>query len=188
MKTIVQFDKWLFNQINQRWTFHVFDGIMPFVRDPLFWVPFYLFMLVLVIMNFPRKAFYWILSAAITVTLTDSISSRIFKPLIGRLRPCNDPELMNRIRLLADHCGQNGSFTSSHAANHFGMAMFFSLTLKPWIGNKAGLFFGWAALVSYAQVYVGVHFPFDVLGGALLGMSIGWMTSKLFHQKTGGLS
>lgn len=188
LRTLVQTDKWLFNKINQSLVNPLLDIMMPFFRQPEFWVPFYLFLILFSILNFPKKALYWMLSAGLTVTITDLISSRLFKPLVGRLRPCNDPELTQSIRMLADHCGQNGSFTSSHAANHFGMAMFFFLTLHSIMGNYSRLFFVWAALVAYAQVYVGVHFPLDVIGGALLGLFAGWLTAKIFHHYFGSIS
>jgi undecaprenyl-diphosphatase len=187
IKSIIHFDKWLFSQINQSWVNPVFDRVMPFLRQPEFWAPFYLFMIFFSILNFPKKAFFWILSAGLTVTLTDLVSSRVIKPLVGRLRPCNDPSLANSVRLLTDHCGQNGSFTSSHAANHFGMAVFFFLTLQPIMGKYSWLFFLWAALVSYAQVYVGVHFPVDVIGGALLGIFTGSIIAKLYHHYFGAI-
>jgi len=87
--------------------------------------------------------------------------------------------------MLAEYCGQNGSFTSSHAANHFGMAVFLFLTLRSIIGKWSGLIFIWAAMICYAQVYIGVHFPFDVAGGALLGFIIGSLTASVFNKRFG---
>jgi len=86
---------------------------------------------------------------------------------------------------LVDHCGQNGSFTSSHATNHFGIAVFIFITLEKVWGKFNYLFLLWAAAICYAQVYVGVHFPFDVLGGAILGSCIGFAMGKYFNDKMG---
>lgn len=184
-KKLIEFDKYLFGIVNQKASNPFFDLIMPFIRQPLFWLPLYFFIVLFAIYNFPKKAGIWIGTMLITVGITDSISSRILKPLFGRLRPCNNPELADSIRLLVDHCGQNGSFTSSHATNHFGIAVFIFITLEKVWGKFNYLFLLWAAAICYAQVYVGVHFPFDVLGGAILGSSIGFAMGKYFNNKMG---
>ena len=185
LRTLVDFDKYLFGIVNQKASNSFFDSIMPFVRQPLFWLPLYLFIILFAIYNFPKKAATWIGSLLLTVSITDSVSSHIFKPFFGRLRPCNNPELADSIRLLVDHCGQNGSFTSSHATNHFGIAVFIFITLEKVWGKFNYLFILWAAVISFAQVYVGVHFPFDVIGGALLGSGIGYLTASAFKTKVG---
>jgi len=90
------------------------------------------------------------------------------------------------MRFLANYCPTNSSFTSSHACNHFAMAFFIYRTLKhtsPWWR----LVFIWAFLISYAQVYVGVHYPLDVTAGAIVGSCIGWLTSPLFRFQAGTL-
>lgn len=184
-KAVVDFDKFLFGIVNQKASNPFFDSIMPFIRQPLFWLPLYLFIILFAIYNFPKKAAIWIGSLLLTITITDSFSSHIFKPLFGRLRPCNNPELADSIRLLVDHCGQNGSFTSSHATNHFGIAVFIFITLNKVWGKFNYLFVLWASVISFAQVYVGVHFPFDVVGGAILGSSIGYLTASAFKTKVG---
>ena len=184
-RSLVDFDKYLFGIVNQKASNPFFDSIMPFIRQPLFWLPLYLFIILFAIYNFPKKAAIWIGSLLLTVAITDSISSHVFKPLFGRLRPCNNPELADSIRLLVDHCGQNGSFTSSHATNHFGIAVFILITLDKIWGKFNYLFILWAAVISFAQVYVGVHFPFDVIGGALLGSGIGYLTATFFKRRSG---
>ena len=184
-RSLVDFDKYLFGIVNQKASNPFFDSIMPFIRQPLFWLPLYLFIILFAIYNFPKKAAMWIGSLLLTITITDSVSSHIFKPLFGRLRPCNNPELADSIRLLVDHCGQNGSFTSSHATNHFGIAVFILITLDKIWGKFNYLFILWAAVISFAQVYVGVHFPFDVIGGALLGSGMGYLTATFFKRRSG---
>lgn len=187
MHKIIALDKALFTRINGHWTNHFFDQVMPFVRVPAFWVPLYLFLFLFAVINFKKHAIPWILLVSATAAATDLISSRIIKPGFGRIRPCNDLELSSSIRMLADYCGQNGSFTSSHASNHFGMAMFLFITLKPIWGNWCWLFFFWAAFISYAQVYIGVHFPLDVIGGALFGCGVGYLSARLFVHQYGHL-
>ncbi len=187
-KKFISLDKDLFSIVNQKYTNSFFDILMPIVREPMVWIPFYLFLVIWSLLNFGRKGLYWILFLGSTAGVTDLISSKIIKPLIGRIRPCNDIELAETIRILVTHCGQNGSFTSSHAANHFGLAMFLFVTLHKIMGHSAYLFFLWAGLISYAQVYVGVHFPFDIIGGAILGCLIGHASGRFFNNKLGGLN
>ena len=139
-KKLIEFDKYLFGIVNQTVSNPFFDSIMPFIRQPLFWLPLYLFIILFAIYNFQKKAAVWIGWMILTVALTDTISSHLFKPLFGRLRPCNNPELADSIRLLVDHCGQNGSFTSSHATNHFGIAVFIFFTLEKVWGKFNYLF------------------------------------------------
>lgn len=182
MKKIIGVDKWLFGKINQNGANDFFDLVMPFLRVPAFWLPFYLFLFVLLLLNFRKHSWPIMLLLGATASATDLISSRLIKPGFARLRPCNDPELSSSIRVLAEYCGQNGSFTSSHAANHFGIAMFLFIVLKPFWGNWCWMFFAWAFVVCYAQVYIGVHFPFDILGGAILGCVIGWFMAGIYQK------
>jgi membrane-associated phospholipid phosphatase len=185
LKKIIEIDKYLFLKINQGSRNSFFDTVMPFIREPNFWSPLYLFLVVFVFINFGKKAFWWLLGGIITFTYTELISSHILKPLIARPRPCMDSEFSAKVRLLANYCGSNGSFTSSHAANHFGLAMFFFITLKHLAPTYSYLFFVWATLICFAQIYIGVHYPTDVIGGAALGMLIGWLTGNFYNTKKG---
>lgn len=187
IQKLIDLDKWLFVKINRESANHFFDQFILYLRQSSIWIPFYLFMAVLVIINFPKKAFLWLICVTAGVAATDIISSHVLKPLVARLRPCNDLEMASNLRLLAGYCGQNGSFTSSHAANHFCMAIFLFITLRPIWGNWCYLFFLWATVICYAQIYVGVHFPSDVIGGALLGYYTGWLSGNYFRKKAGSL-
>ena len=187
IETLIGIDRFLFLKINRDCQNGFLDTLTIFFREATFWVPLYLFMLVFALLNFGKKAWLWIFYAALTVTASDTISSKIFKPLFARPRPCADDFFSSQVRLLASYCGGNGSFPSSHAANHFAMAMFFFLTLKHVAPKMRWLFFGWAACVCLSQVYVGVHYPSDVLGGAILGILIGWFAGDLYKRKNGEL-
>lgn len=183
LQQITDADQWLFKLINQKATASFFDQVALIIRQPLTWTPLYLFLLIYAVTRFQKKAWLWIFQLAGTLFLSDTISSSILKPFFGRIRPCNNVALANDIRFLAAYCGQNGSFPSSHACNHFVIAMFMFVTMREAWGRYNWLFFAWAALICYAQVYVGVHYPLDVLGGMLLGCSIGWISGKLFTKK-----
>lgn len=120
-----------------------------------------------------------------TVSLCDMTSSNLFKEVFQRLRPCRDPDFLYNVRLVVDRCGGNFSFTSNHAANHFGMATFIMVTLRSYFKRWVWFAYLWAALIGYAQVYVGVHYPLDILGGAVIGVGYGWMLGIFFNKRFG---
>ena len=180
-------DTALFLQINTVFTHPYLDKLLPLIRNANLWVPLYVFLLLFVVLNFKNRSFFWILGAVLTIIITDQVSSSLIKPFFERPRPCNDPILMNHVRLLLGHCSGGYSFTSSHATNHFGFAMYIFLTLRTIFKKWSYLFFFWAALVSYAQVYVGVHYPLDVFFGSIIGSMIGYATSQIILRKIGTL-
>jgi len=175
VSSLLQIDQQIFKTINSKWTNDFFDSVMPVIREKTTWIPLYIILLLLLIWKYKINSMLIILVAVATAVLTDQLSSSLIKPMFERLRPCNDPSFNDQVRLLIN-CGVGFSFTSSHAANHFGLAVFF-IALIPnqakWIA-PIGIF--WAASICYAQVYVGVHYPSDVLGGAVLGSLIGIIT------------
>lgn len=177
-----KWDMALFRKVNIDWTGAFGDFLMPVIRDQSTWYPLYAFLLIYVIWKFKWKAVPFILLAGLTVALTDQVSSNFLKDYFGRVRPCSEPLLAGIMKLRVNRCPTSGSFTSSHAVNHFGLAAFIFFTLKPYLKKWAFLFFVWAALICYAQVYVGVHYPGDVTGGALIGLLLGWITSLLFSR------
>ncbi len=182
MENLLTWDLKLFFYINGRWNNSFLDFLLPWMREPYFWAPLYLYLAVFVIYNFKWRGFFWIAFFIITFALTDQ-ASMFIKDAVGRLRPCRDPLLAQYVRVLVYYCPQSGSFTSSHAANHFGLAMFSFLTLRPHVGKWALLFFLWAGVIAYSQVYVGVHYPLDVLGGAVLGMIMGTLSGGFFQRR-----
>ena len=184
---IEQWDKWLFLKLNRDLTNPVFDVILPFFRDSVFWAPLYLFLLVFIVANYGRKGLWWGLFFLCTVALTDVIGARVFKESFHRLRPCQDAGMQQQVRLLLRNCSGSFSFVSNHAANHFGMATFVLITFRSYFKNWTYLVYLWALFISYAQVYVGVHYPLDILGGAGLGVLVALLTAWIFHKKIGDL-
>ncbi len=176
-------DKDLFILINNRLHNELFDLIMPFVRSPQLWIPFYIFMLLFVLINYNKNSWKWVLFFAILPMITDYISSGIIKEHIYRLRPCNDLQLSSQARFLLNYRPQSSSFTSSHATSHFALAAFFFNTLESKIGKWGYLFYIWALVICYAQIYVGVHYPVDVICGGLLGFTIGKLYASFFNKK-----
>lgn len=185
MSGLVNLDRSLFRTINSQWTNSFFDAVMPWLRNGSTWAPLYLFLLVFVVSNFKKRSGWWIIFFICTVALTDMAGTYLFKHNFQRLRPCFDPELASSIRLLINNCSGGYSFTSNHAANHFGMATFFFFSFRHVLPKIAWIGFIWAAAIAYAQVYVGVHYPFDVLGGAILGILVGSISALVFNKRFG---
>ena len=157
------------------------DSIIPLVRNQYFWAPLYLFLLLLALINRQWRGLLWCLGFLLAFALADHISAFILKPLIGRIRPCNDPAMAGALHLLVP-CGGGLSFPSSHASNHFAMATFTAWTLgrsRPWVWWPM---MAWGFIVAYGQVYVGVHYPGDVLGGAVLGLLLGTVVSIFYRR------
>lgn len=178
---IIQWDHDLFVNVNSNWTNPFFDFIMPFFRNPINWIPLYLFLLVFTIANFRIKAYWWIIFFLVTVAVTDMTGTYIFKHGIERIRPCNNPDMLEQLRLLIG-CPGGYSFTSNHAANHFGMAAFLFFTFRHLFKKWMWLAFLWAGSIGYAQVYVGVHYPSDIGGGMVLGIIAGTFTGLMFNK------
>jgi membrane-associated phospholipid phosphatase len=184
---LLRLDHWLFAKINQQWTNSFFDSVLPFLREGGIWIPFYLFLLVFATINFGTKGWLWCFTLVMTAIISDLISSHLIKNLIFRYRPCQDESMADQVRILVNYCPQNSSFTSSHACNHFAAAMFLFCTLKQ-TSLWWRLVFLWAFLISYSQIYVGVHYPLDVIGGTILGCGVGYMMYVFFHKQFGTLS
>jgi undecaprenyl-diphosphatase len=180
-------DRWLIKHINQDWGNPVFDAVLPFVRETGVWLPLYLFLSLFVTMNFGSKGLWWILAFILTAAVADIMSSQIIKQTVMRTRPCQDPIVGPQLRFFINYCPGSSSFTSSHATSHFAQAAFFYFTLRN-VWRQAWVFFIWAFIISYTQVYVGVHYPFDVLCGGILGCGIGFIISKLYLKQAGLLS
>ena len=174
-------DKQLFTFIHQSLANSFFDVVMPLLRNPPIWIPLYAFMLFWIIRYHLKYAVKFILLSAVTVGFTDYVSASVIKPLVGRLRPCHSVDLQPILRHLVE-CGGQFSFPSSHASNHFGMAAFWVGAIFYITGKKWNWLWGWAALICFAQVYVGVHYPFDVLCGGLLGLATGTTTAYVFKR------
>lgn len=182
MQQLITFDKQLFKFINHDLSNAFFDWIMPTLRNSNAWVPFYLFLILFAAINYKKTGWWWIVFAACTAIITNYISSDLIKHNIIRIRPCNNPDFAEWINVQVAYRPQSSSFTSSHASNHFGLATFLYLTLKKHWGPKASLFFIWAAVICFAQVYVGVHYPIDVAAGAVIGIIVGYLSGKLFNH------
>lgn len=157
------------------------DWLMKGLRNAFTWIPLYAFMLFWILRNHKKYAWQFLLGTLVVFAITDYSSASIFKPLFQRLRPCYAPELEGMVRDLVG-CGGQFGMPSSHASNHFGMAAFWFYTISWMSGRNWGWLWIWAAAIGYAQVYVGKHYPGDILVGALLGTSVGLLLAMLMKR------
>lgn len=181
---VVSWDRSVFRVINSDWSNSLFDAVLPWLRQAYTWAPLYVFVLVFMIINYRRNSFWWIIFFLVAVAAADLTGTYIFKYNFKRPRPCLDPLLADYIRMRIK-CSFGYSFTSNHAANHFAMATYFFITLRKQLPRWAWMGFPWAFAVIYAQVYVGAHYPLDVICGSLLGIISGLITGYTFNKQFG---
>lgn len=181
LEQVLALDKKIWYYVNVLGQNPFLDAITPFLRNQYFWAPLYIFLVVFMPMKFGKRGWIWCLFFLATFAISDYTSASLIKPMVQRLRPCNDPALKSVVHNIVG-CGSGYSFPSSHAANHFAMALFMSVSLYRryrWVMPATVI---WAFSVSYSQVYVGVHFPLDVTCGGILGiltgMFTGWVNKK----------
>ena len=170
MSSLIAIDEKLFLFFNGSHT-PIVDTIMVLFSAPLTWLPLYFLLAYLVYREgkFCRLLWY-LLCAGLVVLLADRISVLCFKNVFQRLRPCHNPALQGLVYLPRGHCGGAYGFVSSHAANIFGIAMLSIFFIRRrWVLFMLLL---WAVAVGYSRVYMGVHYPGDVLCGAILGCGI----------------
>jgi undecaprenyl-diphosphatase len=181
---LTDLDRWLFKKINGEWTNPFCDEFFILIRQSWFWFPLYLFIFLFVTFNFRKNWWWWIVLFLCTVALTDIVGTRLFKHMIERYRPCSDPIFYSSVRMVLKECAAGNSFISNHAANHFGMAAFVFFTLRMFMKNIFRyIIWIWPLLVCYAQLYVGVHYPSDVIGGAIVGFLVGYLTAFIFNKR-----
>jgi membrane-associated phospholipid phosphatase len=178
---LLQLDRHLFHFINHDMANPFFDWIMPYLRNAKFWTPLYLFLIVFFLSKFKKQGVIIIIFIALSAGFADFTSANLIKPIFKRVRPCRDP-VVSKTDIERIDCGPAYSFPSTHAADHFAMAFFMILLFYKkwrWIWLWAIL---WAGTISFAQVYVGVHYPVDVFCGAIYGVFVGWMFLLLFKK------
>lgn len=160
------------------------DRILPVYRDKLTWLPLYAVWAFLLFRSYGwRRTLYLLICLAAVITVADQLAASVFKPLIGRLRPCAEPGLEAVVRDLVG-CGGKFGFPSNHATNHFAVATVLSMTWVRRVHWRV-LIYLWAASIGLAQVYVGKHYPGDVLAGALFGSLIAYLGVVLYRRVSG---
>jgi undecaprenyl-diphosphatase len=155
------------------------DKVMFAVSGKVIWAPLYLAILVWIGINYKKKFWIILLFIALAVALADQVSVQLFKNVFHRLRPCHEPSLEGLVHLVDGKCGGLYGFVSSHASNSFNVALLSLMFIKKkWYSISIIL---WASVIGYSRIYLGVHYPGDVICGSLVGALIGWGVYKLYE-------
>ncbi len=154
------------------------DKVMHAVSSITIWIPLYIAILIYLGFRYKRKFIIILLFIILAAALADQISVHLFKNIFQRLRPCHEPSLEGLVHLVDGYCGGMYGFVSSHATNSFNVAIISLLFIrKRWFTISIIL---WALTVGYSRIYLGVHYPGDVICGSMLGALIGWGIYSLY--------
>jgi undecaprenyl-diphosphatase len=182
---LIELDKELLIYLNG---FHAdwLDPAVLLVTETFFWLPLYIFLLYLIFKTYGKESWIALVAIAITIALTDRITSGLMKPYFERLRPSREPTLEGLIHLVRNwkgelYFGGKYGFASSHAANTFATATFFWLLFRSTKKCIVWLF-PWAIIMTYTRIYLGVHYPGDIIVGGVIGIACGWIGFKIFKK------
>ena len=179
MDALIHLDQQLLLFLN---SFHspLWDNFFWIFTSVAIWIPFYLTLLYVIFKGQGWAGVITLLAIALLITLCDQISTNIFKDGFERLRPSREPDLEGLVHLVNQKRGGMFGFVSSHATNSFGIALFTSLLFRyRWYTVFLML---WAMVNSYSRIYLGLHYPGDILGGALLGLFLGWLVFWIYKK------
>lgn len=172
------------NSFHSQWL----NEFMRFISGYVVWVPLMFFIFVLAYKRIGiSNTLFFALFCILVIIACDATSSSIIKNTFNRLRPCKDPMLTDLIHSFGQKCGGKYGFVSSHAANAFGLILFAIWTLRFNIKNSFLLLLI-PALISYSRIYLGVHYPGDILGGLIVAIIWAWVFSKMFLSFLGSQS
>lgn len=146
-----------------------FDGFMWAVSEKFTWIPLYMSVVYIVAAKWRMQGVWVLLALVAGVVIADQVASGIIKEVVQRPRPSHVEDLQDLIHLVHGKKGGRFGFVSSHAANSVCFALLSSLLFR----NKlySGALLVWAVLVSYSRIYLGVHYPLDIIGGAIVGIA-----------------
>ena len=162
------------------------DKVMVSITEMWPWIPIYILLLFLVFKKYRWSGFWILLAVGVVILCSDQLSAHVCKPLFHRLRPCFNPDLEGLVHLPKGLPGGKYGFFSSHAANTFAVASFLTAVLRESYRHIGWWLYGWAFVSSYTRIYIGVHYPGDIIGGAVLGILIGLVIGRLLKNHLDG--
>ncbi len=178
MEQLIQFDEQLFLYLNGL-GIPMFDGFWLFITGKWNAIPLYIFLLFLLYKKLGVKnALITVLIIGLLIACTDQLAN-LFKHGFERFRPCHNEHLQDVMRLVKSHCGGRYSYFSAHAASSMALAVFLGKVFKPHLKYMFTFLLIWAFLVGYSRIYIGVHFPADVLTGFVLGTLLALLLYQL---------
>lgn len=178
MDFFIILDKEIFlflNNLHADWL----DPIMKFVTSSWFWCPIVILFIALSIKYYKKNFFIPVMFAIVCFCVTD-VGSNIIKKNVKRYRPTHDIAISDKVHIVDNYIGGKYGFLSGHASNSFGLALISLLFIRK--KYYAYIVISWAILVSYSRIYVGVHYPGDILAGILLGIIVALLTFRLFRS------
>lgn len=168
------------NGLNAEWL----DPVMTNVSGKLQWIPVYLLFIWLIHKYYGIKnTVFAVIVLVLLITIADNISVHLFKNVFQRYRPSHNLDIAHLVHTVDGYKGGKYGFISSHSANFFCMAAFLAPLLKPHIKKITLILFIWASVVAYSRIYLGVHYPSDILVGAILGSIIGFGGFRIFEKQ-----
>ncbi|MFM8741695.1 MAG: phosphatase PAP2 family protein [Cytophagales bacterium] len=177
METLRQLDRALFLFLNG---LHIdrLDPVMYFLTKILAWLPLYIFLIYLIFKKFRTSGWIYLVGSSLAITLADRFTSGFMKPFFARLRPSHEPSLEGLVHLVNNYKGGQYGFASGHAATTFAVATFVWFSLRHAYSHIHWIF-AWAVMMTYTRIYLGVHYPSDILVGATIGFLFGVAVWKL---------
>jgi undecaprenyl-diphosphatase len=176
MENLQKIDEFFFRLINST-GWEEMDGMMILISSKWFWIPLYIYILYLIYKRFSDQFLKILFALGLLIFLADFGSVHLFKEVFERARPCH---FLDGIRVV-DGCGGPFGFISSHASNSFALAFFIALLFRNFSGFA--VLFSWAVIIGFSRVYLGVHYPLDILGGMFWGLFVSLLTYKLLKLK-----
>ncbi len=181
LSKIIEWDKKTFLYLNGLGE-EQYDWFWLVITEMKNWIPLYIIFLFLLLKQTSFSNIKKIVFLVILLIVISDQTVNLFKYSFDRLRPCYNTEIQNLLRLVKDNCGGKYGFVSAHASNHFAIAIFLGNIFSRKYKTSFFLLLIWATFIAYSRIYIGVHFPIDVIGGAILGTFYGYIFYLIYTK------